>query len=319
MPPRTSQPSGQKSTNDRLISAAFGFASQVAPDLTARWAEKAFLTPGRKPPSPDELAILDRGHRFSVPFGGGHLAAWSWGDGPTVYLVHGWGVSAGRMTPLVDPLLRNGFSVVAFDAPGHGLSAGKTSSVIEIAAGFRAVVDWTAAGDAGSHAGAIGHSVGGSAIGMAMKHGPHFRRVVFIGSPSSLEARSREGATHLGLSSDVVSRMQTRIEGRFGIKWKELSVENYLPDPPVPLLLVHDVGDRSIPVEESARIAGIWPGAERLLTEGLGHNRILQEPEVIARAVAFIAHGPSTVSVRPRTSGSQKRTLERGGMPAQKS
>jgi hypothetical protein len=84
------------------------------------------------------------------------------------------------------------------------------------------------------------------------------------------------------------------------------------------LLLFHDAGDRVIPVEESARIVQMWPGSERVLTEGLGHTRILLDPEVIARATAFIGSGPSG-SVRARTSGSHKRTLERQGSPAQRS
>lgn len=310
--------SSKKSTNGRLIPTLIGVASVVAPELTARWAQRVFLTPGRKPAKTAELAVLNTGHRFRVPFAGGRLAAWSWGEGPTVFLVHGWGTSAARMTPLVEPLLRNGFSVVAFDAPGHGQSDGTTSSVIQIAAALRAVAEWTAAGDAGSHAGAIGHSIGGAAIALAMKQGPRFRRVVFIGSPSSLEPSSQEEAARLGLTPKVAARMQERIETQFGMKWKEIAVERFLPDTEVPLLLIHDVGDLAIPVEESARIAKVWPGAERILTEGLGHNRILQDPEVLSRAAAFIAAGPASSPVRPRTSGSHKRTLERESSLAQR-
>lgn len=309
--------SSKKSTNGRIVPKIINAASRMAPELTARWAERAFLTPGRRSSKVAELAALDDGHPFRVPFAGGHLAAWSWGDGPTVYLVHGWGFSAARMVPLVQPLLGNGFSVVAFDAPGHGLSDGKTSSVIEMAAALRAVVEWTGAGDGGDHAGAIGHSIGGAAIALAMKQGTRFRRAVFIGSPSSLETSSQESAARLGLTPRVVARMQERIEERFGMKWSEISVERFIPDPVVPLLLIHDVGDQEIPVEESARIAAVWPGAERILTEGLGHNRILQDAEVIARAAAFIAASPTPASVRPRTSGSQKRTVEREVRPVQ--
>ncbi len=318
MAPPLSNRSGNKSTNGRLISAVLGSASAVAPGLTARWAERAFLSPRKRAVLPAELAVLKQGHRFRVPFAGGHLAAWSWGDGPTVYLVHGWGFSAARMTSFVAPLVRDGYSVVGFDAPGHGQSVGKTSSVVEIAAALRAVVEWTAAGDAGSHAGAIGHSIGGAAIAMAMKNGPRFRRVVFLGSPSSLEPSSKEDAARLGLSPKVVSMMQARIESRFGLKWKDIAVEKYLPDPVVPLLLIHDVGDQAIPVEESARIANVWPGAERILTEGLGHNRTLIDPDVLARAAAFIAGGSTASPVRRRTSGSHKRTLESERSPAQR-
>ena len=37
----------------------------------------------------------------------------------------------------------------------------------------------------------------------------------------------------------------------------------------------------------SAAIAAAWPGAELVTTAGLGHTRLLREPAIIARAVAF--------------------------------
>lgn len=291
-----------KSTNGRLIPALAGLASRVAPELTARWAERVFLTPGRRAPRPAESRALATGYRFRVPFGGGHLAAWSWGDGPTVFLAHGWGSSAARMTSFVEPLVGRGFSVVAWDGPGHGLSDGETSSVIELTAALRAVTEWTAAADAGAgHAGAIGHSIGGAAVALAGRQGVRFRRAVCIGTPSSLEPPSHEIMVRLGLSEEVRSRMQHRIERRFGIPWSRLAVRHALPDHPLPLLLIHDLGDQAVPVEESARIAEVWPGAERMLTQGLGHHRIVHDPRVVARATAFLAGIPVPNAGIPKT------------------
>jgi len=291
-----------KSTNGRLIPALAGLASRLAPELTARWAERVFLTPGRRQPRLAESRALATGYRFRVPFAGGHLAAWSWGDGPTVFLAHGWGSSAARMTSFVEPLVARGFSVVAWDGPGHGLSDGETSSVIELTAALRAVTEWTAAADAGaSHAGAIGHSIGGAAIALAGRQGVRFRRAVGIGTPASLEPPSHEVMVRLGLSEEVRARMQQRIERRFGMPWSSLAVRHALPDHPLPLLLIHDVGDQAVPVEESARIAEVWPGAERMLTQGLGHHRIVHDPKVVARASAFLAGIPAPNTGIPKT------------------
>lgn len=298
-----------KSTNGRLIPALAGLASRVAPELTARWAERVFLTPGRREPRAAELRALATGYRFRVPFAGGHLAAWSWGDGPTVFLAHGWGSSAARMTSFVEPLVARGFSVVAWDGPGHGLSDGETSSVIELTAALRAVTQWTAAADAGTHAGAIGHSIGGAAIALAGRQGVRFRRAVCIGTPASLEPPSHEVMVRLGLSEEVRARMQRRIERRFGMPWSSLAVRHALPDHPLPLLLIHDVGDQEVPVEESARIAEVWPGAERMLTEGLGHHRIVHDPKVVARATAFLAGIPAANAGIPKAdAGAQADT-----------
>jgi len=68
-----------------------------------------------------ETAWLARGRFEAVPFRGAALATWSWGKGPLVVLVHGWTGHAGRLTRYVPALVDAGFSVLAFDAPGHGI------------------------------------------------------------------------------------------------------------------------------------------------------------------------------------------------------
>lgn len=309
--PSPEQGRQDKSTNGRLIPSVVGVASRIAPKLTARWAERVFLTPGRREPRPAESRALATGYPFRVPFAGGHLAAWCWGEGPTVFLAHGWGSSAARMTSFVEPLVGRGFSVVAWDGPGHGRSDGTTSSIIELTAALRAVVEWTAAADAGAvHAGAIGHSISGVAIALAGGQGVRFRRAVGIGTPSSLEAPLHETMIRLGLSDEVRELMQRRIEGRFGVTWSQLAVRHAVPVHPLPLLLIHDQADQAVPVEESARIVEVWPGAERMLTQGLGHHRIVHDPQVVARATAFLAGVPAANIAIPKTD-SRNRTEPR--------
>jgi pimeloyl-ACP methyl ester carboxylesterase len=272
----------------------------LAPDLLARYAERAFLTPGRNRPTAREQAVLASGHRFSIPFAGGRLAAWSWGDGPTVYLVHGWGGSAARMTSFVGPLVRVGFSVVAFDAPGHGESDGRTSSVVEISRSLRAVAEWTAVADlVRGHPGAIGHSIGGAAIALAAHHGMVLKRAVFIGAPADLETPSREFAAREGLPPDVIQRMQRRVEARFGILWRDLAVPRLAPQAQLPLLVVHDTADTAVPFQDADTIARSWPGAERLTTTGLGHHRILHDGNVVQQAAEFLTGaGERAISLR---------------------
>jgi pimeloyl-ACP methyl ester carboxylesterase len=54
-----------------------------------------------------------------------------------------------------------------------------------------------------------------------------------------------------------------------------------------PLLLVHDRDDVETPARGSQSLASAWPGADLLLTEGLGHRRVLWDPAVVERTVAF--------------------------------
>jgi hypothetical protein len=55
-----------------------------------------------------------------------------------------------------------------------------------------------------------------------------------------------------------------------------------------PTLIVHDRDDVSTSVTGGAAIAAAWPGACLYVTSGLGHRRLLRDPDVITEAVDFV-------------------------------
>jgi len=57
----------------------------------------------------------------------------------------------------------------------------------------------------------------------------------------------------------------------------------------MPLFVIHDRGDAEIPWQHGMAITRAWRGADLLMTEGLGHRRILRDPDVVAATVAFMA------------------------------
>src|SRR5690349_4154288 len=119
-----------KSTNVRVAHYLFGALERFSPDAAAALAQHIFFrTPARRPRIESEQAILAR----ASDSGDGALVrvrSYRWGEGPVALLVHGWGGDAGQMTPFVEPLLEAGFAVVAFDAPGHGRSEGRATSLV---------------------------------------------------------------------------------------------------------------------------------------------------------------------------------------------
>ena len=75
-----------------------------------------------------------------------------------------------------------------------------------------------------------------------------------------------------------------------------------LPEPP-PLLVVHDRDDREVPWQDGAAIAAAWPGARRVDTVGLGHQRILRDPAVVQAVAEFVAEAaPTCGHGRPRAA-----------------
>ena len=72
-----------------------------------------------------------------------------------------------------------------------------------------------------------------------------------------------------------------------------------------PLLVVHDENDEAVDVGQGRQIAAAHPGkTELLVTSGLGHNRILADPQVIERISSFVARPTPVRAARTRSTAS---------------
>jgi pimeloyl-ACP methyl ester carboxylesterase len=279
----------KKSTNvrsgiERVAQAVLRGLSAVAPPLAGAVAERLFFTAPRFPAPAAERAALEKAIPFWFPVEGKRVRAWWWSGGPEiVMLIHGWGGRGGQLHRFVAPLKRAGYAVLAFDMPGHGQSEGRTSSIFDFAAAIRA------ASESGPIAGVIAHSLGAAAVAVALERGAQLGRLVFIGSPSKIEDGTRKFAERMGLGDAAHASLARRIERRYGITLKETSVVEGAPRMTAPLLVIHDQNDREVPSSSGAEIAAAWPGARFVATNGLGHQRILRDPEVVARAVEFVS------------------------------
>ena len=105
-----------------LVKAGHRVLSALAPALAARIAGRLFTTPPRARRPQAEIALLAAARARPMQIGARRIETWVWGAGPSVLLVHGWGGRGAQLGALVGPLVARGFSVVTFDAPGHGAS-----------------------------------------------------------------------------------------------------------------------------------------------------------------------------------------------------
>ena len=267
---------------ERLLRLGFRWLQAAAPAAAALLAERLFFTTARPALSPRLAALLASGRRFGVGFRGRELAAWSWGAGPAVILVHGWSSRGGHLGAFVEPLVASGRSVIAFDAPAHGATPGRATTIPEMAAALREVARFELDG-------LIAHSIGGPAVTLALLGGLSVRRLVFLAPASDPWLFTERFGERLSLRPDTLRRLRQRAERRAGLRYEELHVAALAPRLRVPLLVVHDRDDDEVPWSQGAAIAQAWPAARLLSTEGLGHRRILRDPVVVTRAVAFLA------------------------------
>lgn len=274
-----------------LLRLLFGVLQRISPSQAAKLAERIFFTPHRSRLTPAMRAALARGCPFQLDVQHTRIVGWSWGEGPAIYLVHGWGSRGGRLTAYVDPLLRAGFRVIAHDSPGHGDSGGRLSSMPQIARTLRAVATAT-----GPIHGIVAHSLGASAATLAMESGLDVPRAVFIAPAADPVGYTLRWAAALGLRSDVIARLRANSERRIVFSWSDLDITALARRRRAPLLVVHDADDQVIPWSDGNAIAGAWPGSTLVTTHGLGHSEIVRDPGVVAQAVAFLAKSESTPS-----------------------
>ena len=278
-----------------IIRAGHRVLSALAPALAARRAERLFLTPphARRPAA--ELALLATARARPMRVGARRIEVWTWGSGPSVLLVHGWGGRGTQLGAFVDPLVARGFSVVAFDAPGHGAADGGQVTIPEMAAAIREV------GEAvGPLAGLVAHWMGGACAALALADGLPVGAAVFVAPPADLAGPAARFIETLGFSREAGAGMRRRIEQRVGRPFSAFDVTALGPVSRTPLLVIHDRGDAEVPWQHGLVITRAWRNAELLLTDGLGHRRILRDPDVIANAVAFVAARAAERRLTPR-------------------
>ena len=278
------------------IRTAFRTLSAAAPPLAVELGFRAFRRVG--PPAPVRPADQDvhaRARRGAVVVHGHHVVTYAWGDPATrpVLLVHGWQLRASRFAALVRALEASGLRPVAFDGLAHGESGGRWTTVVEHMAVMRAVQQAE-----GRFAGVVGHSLGGLAAGLALHDGFAADRFAAVAAPVGFDTVTGTFMKLAGIPVHLEDRLRRRI-GRGLVPdladprtTLDLAV-NPVPDR-VPTLFVQDRADVLSGPDQARRLHAAHPGSELLLTDGLGHNRILDDPDVVQAVVTHMTAGVRT-------------------------
>ena len=276
-----------KSTNvrfPRLTRRAMQLAATLAPDLTARHFAKQFLTPWGAETPARERAWVQGAERHSVRCGDYRLAVSSLGlGGPQVLLVHGWSGRGSQLGAFIEPLLRAGFEVNWFDLPAHGDSSGRQSGLVHAVEAVQAVTAWLG----GAHT-VIAHSMGAAATTLAAARGADIGRMVYVSPPDDVGSFLGAVGRTIGLPERVIERAQGHIESRFGARFAELIPTQVAAGLSQPLLAIHDRDDREVRLQEVEHLVAAWPNSRLMITKGLGHRRILRDPEVLRRTLDFV-------------------------------
>ncbi|MCG8490585.1 MAG: alpha/beta hydrolase [Sneathiellales bacterium] len=228
----------------------------------------------------------------------GHLRAWSFGKGPTVILVHGWGGQASQMATLASEISKKGFRTVIFDVTGHG-DASKSYTQWDYF--IRDIVDLSQSLGNEIYA-YIGHSAGG----MTMMAAHHLGRIeaeklICICAPSYPFPPVRGVRSRLNPSESLIRLFKEGIAAQFEIPWQELKSSHFYTEPRAKLKLIYDKKDKFVPHSEGDKLHNLCEGSSLTKTESHGHTRILAADELQDLVLDFLKDSQNAIN-KPQLS-----------------
>jgi len=253
--------------------------------LTKRILENLFFSPRAYRPTSSQNLRLEAGRRFQVHVNGKAIQCWQLGHGPGILFVHGWNGRGIQFYPFFDLLTTAGYSAVIFDAPAHGESQGRTTSGFEIAETVRALLNRDNGLDI---QGIIAHSLGASAVIMALSRQDHCPDAVLIAPALKLKEILYGSFDHHGIPKVVYRSIISEMEDALGYNLDTDNPHLLVKGIKSELLIVHDRQDRTIPYEDSEEVSKKCSNVILHTTDGLGHKRILADQSVLDLVVGYI-------------------------------
>ncbi|MGK4569194.1 alpha/beta hydrolase [Flavobacterium sp. 3HN19-14] len=242
----------------------------VLPEKAFELAFKLFSNPRAGRLSPENLPPILHGNQTETLFyNDQHFPAYKWnGNDKTVLLVHGWESNASRWEQLIPHLQKSGYTIIAIDAPAHGLASGAEFSVPAYAEFINVAVEKF------KPKYLIGHSIGGAACVyfQSQYQHPSLEKMILLGAPSDLKTLIANFGLILSLNSKMVSSLENHFMEKLQFKIEEFSGKHFGKKLKLKGMIAHDIDDNVVAFEEGRKIAGSWENSVFVETKGLGHS-----------------------------------------------
>ena len=246
------------------------FLSYIVPEKALVLAYGYFSEPRDGKLIPEKLPkILKEATLEIINYNNHYFQTYTWpGNHNKILLVHGWESNASRWEKLLQLLKKSGSTIIAIDAPGHGLSSGKEFDVPTYAAFINEISQIKKPNFI------IGHSMGAVACTYYQHHYKqnHLEKMILLGSPSDFKVLMENYINMLGLNSKVYQLLKNYIKQRFGVNTEDFSAEKFLKNTTISGMIAHDVHDPVVAFSEAKKIASSWQKATFIETKNLGHS-----------------------------------------------
>lgn len=266
---------------------SLGTMGLLFPQKTRSTIKRMFFKPMRKPLSKSEQQWIDTGRNFQIKVGDKTIQCWQWGEGPQILAVHGWNGSAANLNPFFNPLLEQGNSIVAFDAPAHGKSEGEQTNYFEITDTVRAMVNSIGKD---SLAGIIAHSIGAAAVINCLSKESIHTKTALIAPALKLKELLFNTFEKNGVPNHLYTSIIAELEQEYGYSIERDNPYNLLEHLDSEVMIAHDRGDRMVSFTDASTIAGRNSNITFHATKGLGHKHILKDKHTVDAVLQYLTH-----------------------------
>ncbi|HCL05544.1 MAG TPA: hypothetical protein DHW64_06085, partial [Chitinophagaceae bacterium] len=257
--------------------------AMVSPRKAAEQAFRVFCTPYSRGVKQKEPVIFHKATKHSLFFEGLHTKGFQWTpdepNGQKVLIVHGFSSYSYKFEKYIQPLLKEGFDILAFDAPAHGLSEGKMINALIYMRFLQAVEQ-----KFGPINGFIAHSLGGLATSLLIEQIDQSvnRKLVLIAPATETRSAVAGFYSMFRIKEPVQTEFEQLIMEMTGKPTDHFSIKRVVQSVQLPILWVHDQGDRICPYNDTIPVQSMQlPHIQFRITEGLGHNKIYRDKQVI--------------------------------------
>src|SRR5436190_3603455 len=270
-----------------IVQMKFQMLSLFSKKKAAEAALDLFRTPQRrakKQPS----AIFNEAEQleFALENNSIHGYRWNRGAAERILIIHGFESSIVNFEQYIRPLVKKGYEVLAFDAPAHGRSGGKTISAPLFAKMITTIYE-----NYGPIHSFIAHSFGALALSLALENITHDEnyKMVLIAPATETKTAIDQFFDLLQLKNAVRKEFDKLISELGGNPAEWYSVHRAVKNIKAEILWLHDEDDLQTPITDALKVKEEkLPNVTFIITKGLGHRRIYRDHKVMEKIIDFL-------------------------------
>jgi pimeloyl-ACP methyl ester carboxylesterase len=274
----------------QYYSTKFRLLDLISPSQAAKRAFELFCTPYSKRRTYQAPGAFKHAQKLTFLLQDQHIRGFYWqpevSNGHKVLICHGFNSYSYKFERYINPLLREGFEVFAFDAPAHGTSAGKTihailyrDMILEVSLKY------------GPFDSIIAHSFAGLAVMLAVeKMMEELPKQLVLIAPATETTRSVDDfCRHLKIRNKLREELEQLIIQIGGQQASWYSVARVIQSISISTMWLHDAYDPITPYDDMRHLRNLnLSHVEFVITEGLGHSLYMND-EIANKIIGFLS------------------------------